>query len=333
VAPDRNLTRAVRELTALPKAHLHIHLEGAMRRSTLEELCTAAGVPVPAVTSAKGFAAFIDLYKAACDVLLGPDEMHRLFREVAEDAAADSVVWIEPHVDTTLYVPRLGSHEEVFELFLAAAAEAERVTGVGMGLLMAADRTLDPEIAVVQAELAATRAGDGVVAFGLANDEAGRPAAWFAEAFALARKAGLISAPHAGELAGPESVRSALDALEPHRIGHGVRAVENPPLVDQLAELQVCCDMCPTSNITLDLYPSIDAHPVRRFIDAGVPVTLNADDPLMFGSGIADEYRLVAGLGLDDKAMANIARTSIRFSGMPDHRRGAALAAIDGWLA
>jgi adenosine deaminase len=324
----------VRDLVALPKAHLHLHLEGAMRPSTLEDLATEAGVPVPAVTSAEGFAAFIGLYAAACAVLRGPDELFRLFREVAEDAAAAGAVWVEPHVDTTLYEPRLGSHDEVFELFLAAAAEAERATGVGVGLLMAADRTLDPAIGVEQARLAASRAGDGVVAFGLANDEAGHPAEPFAEAFAIARDAGLLSAPHAGELDGPVSVWGALDALRPDRLGHGVRAVEDPMLVERLADEEVCCDVCPTSNLRLRLYPSIEDHPIRTLLDAGVPVTLNADDPLMFGSGLADEYGLVAdGLGLGDEAMAAIARTSIVASGMPDDRRRRALEGIDAWLS
>jgi adenosine deaminase len=322
----------VRDLATLPKAHLHLHLEGAMRPSTLDELAEAAGVPVPPVTSAGDFGAFIALYGAACEVIRGPDELFRLFREVAEDAADAGAVWVEPHVDTTLH-PRLGSHEEVFEVFLAAAAAAEKATGVGVGLLMSADRTLDPSTAVTQARLAASKAGAGVVGFGLANQEAGRPPELFAEAFAIAREAGLISAPHAGELAGPESVQGALDWLQPDRLGHGVRAVEDPALVKRLVDEDVCCDVCPTSNLTLRLAPSIQEHPVGALLEAGVPVTLNADDPLMFRSGLAEEYRLVAeGLSLGDDAMAAIARTSIDRSGMPGPAKAEAQAAITAWL-
>jgi len=325
----------VRDLVTLPKAHLHLHLEGAMRLSTLEELAAGAGVPVPAVDSSSDFTAFIALYVAASAVLTTSEALFRLFREMAEDAAVDGAVWVEPHVDTTVHLGRLGrTHDEVFELFLAGAQAAEAATGVGVGLLMSADRTLDPGIGVEQARLAASKAGEGVVAFGLANNEAGHPPEPFAQAFAIACDAGLISAPHAGELAGPESVRGALDALAPRRLGHGVRAVEDPPLVTQLADAGICCDVCPTSNLRLRMYPSIAEHPVGALLAAGVPVSLNADDPLMFGSGLVDEYQLVRdGLDLDDKAMATIARTSIEYSGMPAHRRRAALAAVGTWLA
>jgi adenosine deaminase len=305
-----------------------------MRPATLTELAERAGLSFPDVTTSRSFEPFIALYRAACEVITRPDEMFRLFREIAGDAAAAGAVWVEPHVDTSLHTPRLGSHEDVFELFLAAAAAAEQATGVGVGLLVSADRTLDPAIATRQARLATTKAGAGVVSFGLANQEDGRPPEWFAEAFAIARDAGLISAPHAGEHDGPPSVLGALDVLQAERIGHGVRAVEDPDLVRRLADEQTCCDICPTSNITLGLYRSIREHPIGAFIDAGVPVTINSDDPLMFRSGLLEEYRLVAdGFGLDDDAMAAIARTSIERSGMPADRRARALAAVDTWLA
>lgn len=272
------------------------------------------------------------LYFAACRVLTGPDELFRLFRELAEDAAASGAVWVEPHVDSGLHAGRLGTDDEVFDLFLAAAAAAEETTGVGVGLLVSADRTLDPAVGVEQARRAARHAGHGVVAFGLANDEAYPPEP-FADAFAIARSAGLIRAPHAGELGGPDSVRGALDALHADRLGHGVRAVEDPALVRRLADEDVCCDVCPSSNLRLGLYPSIERHPVGTLIDAGVPLTLNGDDPLMFGSSLVDEYRLVRdGWSLGDEAMAAIARTSIERSGLPDDRKHVAFNAIATWL-
>lgn len=332
VREDRSVNP--RDLATLPKAHLHLHLEGAMRPDTLRELAGAAGLPVPPVTTARGFAAFIDLYVAACEVLRTPDEMYRLFREVAEDARAAGAVWVEPHVDTTLHDRRLGSHAEQLELMLDAARAAEAATGVGVGLVMAADRTLDPAIAVAQARLAASAAGRGVVTFGLANDETGRPPEPFREAFAIARAAGLVSAPHAGELEGPASIRGALDALGADRLGHGVRAVEDHELVKRLVDDGVVCDVCPTSNLVLGLYRSIDEHPVGALLEAGVRVTLNGDDPLMFGASLVDEYVLVRdAFALDDAAMAGIARTSIVASGMPEERRRAALAGVDAWLA
>jgi adenosine deaminase len=289
---------------------------------------------VPAVDSSSDFATFIALYRAAGAVLTTEEAMFRLFREIAEDAAADGGVWVETHVDTTLHLGRLGSsHMELLELFVACARAAAADTGVGVGLIVSADRTLDPAIAVEQAEAAAAYDDGCIVGFGLANDEAAHPPEPFAEAFDIVRDEGLLLVPHAGELAGPESVVAALDVLDPDRLGHGVRAVESPAVLQRLADEGMCCDMCPTSNLTLRMYPSIAEHPIGAFLAAGVPVTINADDPLMFGSGLLAEYTLVRdGLGLPDETMAAIARTSIDRSGML-RGQSEARAAVDAWLA
>ena len=303
-----------------------------MRPSTLAELADAAGVPVPTVTASSDFQTFIELYFAACDVLVDAAAMDRLFREIAEDCARDGAVWVELHADPRLHVGRLGSSDaEVLSVLVASAGAAEAATGVGVGLVMSADRTRSPADAVAHAELAAST--EGVVAFGLANDENGHPPEPFADTFAIARDGGLLSVPHAGELAGPSSVRGALDTLTPRRLGHGVRAVEDAALVDRLAAEGVCCDVCPTSNLTLGLYPSIESHAVGQLLAAGVPVTLNTDDPLMFGSTLVDEYALVRdGLGLSDADVAAIARTSVEYSAMPGGAKAATLIDIDAWL-
>lgn len=322
----------MRDLRALPKAHLHLHLEGAMRRSTFEELAEGAGLPVPAVRSGAGFAGFMDLYLGACAVLRGRDHLQRLVTEVAEDAAVDGAVWVEVHFDTTLSGDTEATSEDL-EVFLELAGEATSATGIGLGLVMAADRTLDPSVAVLQARCAAEYSGRGVVAFGLVNDETNHPPEPFAEAFAIAREAGLISAPHAGELAGARSVRAALDALRAQRIGHGVTAVDDPALLGRLAEEGVCCDVCPTSNVSMGLYGCVEDHPVAAMLHAGVRVSLNADNPLLTGNGLLDEYELVrATFHLSDEEMAGIARTSITASGMPDNAKAAALRGIETWL-
>ncbi len=173
-----------------------------------------------------------------------------------------------------------------------------------------------------------------MVGFGLANDEAAFPPEPFAPAFAIAREAGLLPVPHAGELAGPESVRGALDALHARRLGHGVRAVEDPDLVARLAREQVCLDVCPTSNLLLAVVADLAEHPLPRLLRAGVPCSINADDPLLFGSGLLEEYTVARdGMGLDDGQLAVVAASSIRHSGAPSERRAAALAGIDAWLA
>lgn len=324
----------MRALRDLPKAHLHLHLEAAMRPSTLHDLGDLHGLDVPEMSAFESFADFIRLYEIATSCLRAEEDLRRLLVEMAEDAAADGAVWVEYHVYPPLWLGRFGSDEEALDLTLALAREAEAATGVGLGAVVAIDRTEDVGAAMRTATLAAERAGAGVVAIGLANDEDGRPPEAFADAFAVAREAGLLSAPHAGELGGPEYVRTAVDVLHADRIGHGVRSVEDPTLVGRLAAEGVVCDVCPTSNLVLGLYPSIEAHAIRPLVEAGVRVTINTDDPLLFGSGLVDEYRLVQdAFGWDDDAMAAIARTSIEASGAPPDRKASALAGIDRWLA
>ena len=326
---------ALRDLRALPKAHLHLHLEGAMRPSTLAELCARNGTPQPDPPDGS-FPTFIRLYRTAAAALRSPDDYARLVREVVEDAAADGVVWLEvaewimPDLPARLGLPSAEAHLEVL---LDSARRAARDSGVGVGLMISTNRTHDPAEAVTLARLAARYAGRGVVAFGLADDETrGRPAP-FAEAFAIARAAGLISAPHAGEHGGPDSVREALDALGARRIQHGVRSIEDPALVQRLAAEGVCLDVCPTSNSQLGVVPALADHPLPQLLAAGVSISLNADDPLFFGAGVLAEYTLARDvLGLDAAALAHVAACSLRASGAPDSLRGPALAGIARWL-
>ena len=325
---------AGRNLRALPKAHLHLHLEAAQRPSLLRELSARYGLPTPDAGDGT-FATFLRAARVVFTALHTPDEYARLVREMAEDAAAEGVVWLEPAAWLTrAQAERLGlpDEEAVLQVLLDAARQATAATGVGIGLMLSANRLRPPAEAVALARLAARYAGRGVVAFGLADDEAHGPAEPFAEAFAIARAAGLISAPHAGEHAGPASVRAALDALGARRIAHGVRAIEDPALVRRLADERVCLDVCPTSNVQLGVTPSLADHPLPALLRAGVAVSLNADDPVIFGSSLLDEYTLARRVfGLADTALATIAADSIRASGAPESLRARALAQIDSW--
>ena len=207
-------------------------------------------------------------------------------------------------------------------------------TGVGAGLMLSVDRTKPTDDAVDLAVLARDFVGRGVVAFGLANDEVIGPPEPYAEAFIVAKAAGLLSTPHAGELCGPESIRGALDALGADRIQHGVRAIEDPELVQRLADHGVCLDVCPTSNLSLGVVDQIEDHPLPALLSAGVPVSINADDPLLFGPGLLEEYELCRTvLGLDDADLAGVARSSIEASGAPDDLKADSLDAITAWLA
>jgi adenosine deaminase len=323
-----------RELRYLPKAHLHVHLEGAMRPLTLAEMAETYGIAVPPIRGYGSFRAFVGQYKAACDVMRSPEDLRRLVREVVEDAALSGGVWVEPQYYPMNHVNRLGSASETTDLVLEAGHAAALEFGLGFGLMIAADRTADPAEAEELAQLAAERAGAGVVSFGLANDEHGYPPEPFEKAFAIINEAGLISAPHAGELAGPDSVRGAIESLDANRIAHGIRAVEDPELVRRLAAEGICLDLCPTSNVMLSVVPSMAEHPLPRLLAAGVRCSINGDDPLLFGPGLLEEYQLARDqLGLDDEQLAFVARCSVEDSGAPREVVEPAVALIDAWLA
>ena len=287
---------------------------------------------VPQTRGFGDFTAFAGMYMAACEVLRGEAELRRVVREVVEDAAADGVVWMEPALYPPSHRDRIGPDELTTEIVLDELAMAGAELGVGVGLVLAADRTQDPTQAVALAALAARYRDRGVVGFGLANDEFDHPAEPFAAAFAIARRAGLLCVPHGGELDGPASVAACLDACGAHRIMHGIRAVEDAELVKRLAEAGTCLDVCPSSNVALGVVAEIETHPLPALLDAGVRCSLNADDPLLFGPGILAEYELCRDrLGIDDDQLAGIARCSIEASGAPASLQAAALARVEEW--
>lgn len=324
----------MRDLTTLPKAHLHIHLEGAMRPETLKELADETGREVPPVRGFDGFAAFSEMYVAACGVLDTEARMRRLVREVVEDAARDGVVWIEPAFYAPRYHDVFGHARTATEIVLDELRSSGERLGIGTGLIVAADRTVDPAEAEDQARMAADLAGSGVIGLGLANDETHWPPEPFAPAFSIALDAGLLSLPHGGELLGPASVAGCIDACGAHRVMHGVRAVEDPELLRRIVDHGVCLDVCPTSNVELSVVARLEDHPLPRLIEAGVMCSINADDPLLFGPGIREEYELCRErLGLDDDDLAQVAKWSLEASAAPMEVIDRHMAAIDSWLA
>ena len=260
--------------------------------------------------------------------------MRRLLLEAAEDERAEGSGWLEIQVDPTSYAPWLGGLTPAVEVVLDAAREAAAATGVGIGVLIAANRTRHPLDARTLARLAAMHAGRGIVGFGLSNDERRGVTEDFAPAFRIATRAGLLAAPHGGELAGPGSVRTCLDSLGARRIGHGVTSAEDPALLERLACDEVTLEVCPTSNVRLGVFDSPADVPLRTLREAGVPVALGADDPLLFGSRLLDQYVLAREVhGFSDEELAELARCSVRGSCAPAGVRTRLLAGIDAWLA
>ncbi|GGX79555.1 putative adenosine/adenine deaminase [Streptomyces hiroshimensis] len=336
---------AIRDVRLLPKAHLHLHFTGSMRPGTLLELADKYGVHLPEALSSgepprlratdeRGWFRFQRLYDIARSCLRSPEDIQRLVREAAEEDVRDGSGWLEIQVDPTSYAPRLGGLIPALEIILDAVESASKETGLGMRVLVAANRMKHPLDARTLARLAVRYADRGVVGFGLSNDERRGLARDFDRAFEIAREGGLLAAPHGGELSGPSSVRDCMDDLHASRVGHGVRAAEDPRLLRKLAERGVTCEVCPSSNVALGVYEKPGDVPLRVLWDAGVPIALGADDPLLFGSRLAAQYELVREHhGFTDAELAELARQSVRGSAAPELVRAGLLAGIDAWLA
>jgi adenosine deaminase len=334
-----------RDLTALPKAHLHLHFTGSMRPATLLDLAAKHGIRLPAAltcghppqlraTDEKGWFRFQRLYDVARSCVRDEDDVRRLVLEAAQDDAAEGSRWLEIQVDPTSYAVHLGGLTPTLEVVLDAVRDASARTGLGIGVVVAASRIRHPLDARTLARLAVRYAGDGVVGFGLSNDERRGSTADFAGAFRIARAAGLASVPHSGELLGPANVRAALEHLAPDRIGHGVRSVEDPAVLEEVVERGITLEVCPGSNVALGVYPEPARVPLRALLAAGARIALGADDPLLFGSRLADQYVTAREQhGLDDGQVAALARASLTGSRAPDDVRTAALADVDAWLA
>ena len=323
-----------RDLHTLPKAHLHLHLEGSARRSTAEEIVERGGNRLVAPDEISGWAEFLGGYVSLM-LALTVDDVPRLCRELLEDEASQGVTYTQPHVSPSVYALRFDmSMADALALLHDAFTSASAATGVAYGLVVNTDRVIDVARADEIASVAAEHAGQGVTALGLAGDESIGPCEPFARAAAIAHDAGLLVVPHAGELAGPESVWAALEHLDADRIAHGIRAAEDPSLMKRLAGDGVACDVCPTSNVKLGVVGEMGSHPLPRLLDAGVPVTINTDDQLFFGPLLAAEYANVRdAFGLSDDELAGVARTSAEVSGAPADVVAAMHAGIDAWLA
>ncbi len=338
----------MRDVALLPKAHLHVHFTGSMRPATLLDLARRHGIHLPeALTSGeppqlratdeKGWFRFQRLYDIARSCVRDESDVRRLVMEAAEDDARDGSRWLELQVDPTSYAVHLGGLTPTLELIQDAARKASAATGIGISLIVAASRMRHPLDARTLARLAVRYAGDGpggVVGFGLSNDERRGDTRDFAGAFRIARQAGLASVPHSGELLGPEHVRTTLDSLAPDRIGHGVRSVEDRQVLADIVDRGITLEVCPGSNVALGVYAEQAGVPLRALREAGARVALGADDPLLFGSRLADQYRFArTAHGCTDEELAELARDSIRGSRMPDVVRREVLADIDAWLA
>lgn len=316
-----------------------------MRHATLLELAERDGIRLPeqlvtewppelSAADEKGWFRFQRLYDVARSVLRTPADVRRLVLEAAEDDVRDGGGWLEIQVDPSGYAARFGGVTAFTDLVLDAVASASRQTGLGIAVVIAANRTRHPLDARTLARLAAQYAGRGVVGFGLSNDERRGSTAEFSGAFRIAERAGLLLVPHGGELRGADHVVQCLDALHAQRLGHGVRSGEDPAVLDRVVASGVALEVCPTSNVALGVYSDLTSVPLPTLLAAGATVALGADDPLLFGSRLAGQYATMrAAHELTDDTLAELARMSVRASCAPSDVRQRLLTGIDDWLA
>jgi len=321
-----------------------------MRVDTVRDLAAGLDMRLPeslrggypprfAATDERGWFRFQRLYDAARHCVRGEEDMRRIVREAAIDDGAEGSRWLEIQIDPTSYAPFVGGITPAMEIVLDEAdrvnAAADETGSARVGVLMAASRTRHPLDARTIARLAARLAGDGgVLGFGLSNDERRGTTSDFARAFAIAGRAGLLLVPHGGELLGADAVAETLEALHPDRLGHGVRSVEDPRVLETIVAAGVALEVCPGSNVSLGVYRKADDVPLRELIDAGARVALGADDPLLFDSRLLDQYETARTVhGLDDAEIAELARASFRASAAPEEITRRATADIDAWLA
>lgn len=306
----------------IPKAELHVHLEGTAPPALMRRIAERNGLAVPDELIAgdetyawTGFLHFLELYDLAVGLLRTGEDYRDLVCEYLVHCAAEDAIYVELTASPD-HAQHAGLTDAEHVEALAQGIDAARATtGIEARVIMTCVRNYGVERAESVARRTVATPHPYVVGFGMAGDEAGFPPAPYARAFAIARDAGLGCTAHAGEWGGPESVRGALALPGVTRIGHGVRAIEDPALVEELAERGTVLEVCPTSNVVLGVFGSFAEHPLRRLRDAGVRVTLGSDDPPYWDATIGGEYA-VAGeaFGFGDEDLLAITRTAVEAS-------------------
>ncbi|WP_339348432.1 adenosine deaminase [uncultured Sphingomonas sp.] len=328
-------------IAALPKAELHLHIEGSLEPELMFALAARNGVAIPyasveEVRAAYAFSNlqdFLDIYYAGADVLRTRADFHDLAVAYFDRAAADGVVHAEIMFDPQTHTARGIPFADVIEGLLSAMTEAEARHGMTSALIMSFLRHLSEEEAFATLE-EATPWLERITAVGLDSSEVGHPPEKFARVFAAARGRGLKLVAHAGEEGPPEYVRQALDVLAVDRIDHGNRSLEDAALVERLAREGMTLTVCPLSNLKLCVVDRIEDHPIDAMLAQGLRATINSDDPAYFGGYVADNYRAVAAArGLDRAALATLARNSFTGSFLPPDAIAAHLARVDAMMA
>jgi len=326
---------------AIPKAELHLHIEGTLEPELMFELAKRNGVrlrfpSVEAVRRAYQFTSlqsFLDIYYEGAKVLLREQDFYDLTWAYLERAHADGVRHAEIFFDPQTHTDRGIAFETVVTGIRRALDDAEHALRMSSRLILCFLRHLTAE-AAMETLAAALPFKDGIAAVGLDSSEVGHPPRKFAAVFERARAEGLLAVAHAGEEGPPEYIWEALDVLHARRIDHGVRCLEDPRLVERLRADRIPLTVCPLSNVKLRVFPTIAEHNLKRLLAEGLCVTVNSDDPAYFGGYVAANYRAAEqGLGLSREDLLTLARNSFRASFLAAPEKHARLAEVDQFEA
>ncbi len=335
------MTELDRFIAALPKTELHVHLDGSLRPTTMLELAEEAGVSLPASTpealadamradDATDLVGYLSRFEATLSVLQTEESLVRVTRELVEDHAAENVRWVEIRYSPILNTRGGLSMEAVLEATAEGMRQGTEATGIQAGLILCGIRNIEPSTSVEIAHLAVAWRDRGVVAFDLAGAEAGHPAHRHAEAFTVAAEGLLPATVHAGEAWGADSIRDALLHGRASRIGHGTRLHEDETLLAWVRDRNIPVEICLTSNVQTRVAASFDIHPVRRYFDEGILLTLCTDNRLVSGTTVCEEYRAAARhLDFDAGELAAVARMGFEAAFLPLEARELLLAQVD----
>ncbi|WP_340150368.1 adenosine deaminase [uncultured Sneathiella sp.] len=301
------------------KAELHVHLEGTATPALVRQMASRNGATLDfAIFKSDGefawtdFWEFLDCYDKAAATILTKDDYRLVTYDYLARCAREDTIYVEMFSSPD-HAAEVGmSYKDHLDGIAAGIDDARKDFGIEGRIIVTCVRHFGADRALAVANLVASNPHPYVVGFGMGGDESRFHPADFAPAFHLAKKAGYQTTNHAGEFAGPESIRATLGTLPISRIGHGVRAIEDDDLLEELADRRIPLELCPGSNVATGLYESREKHPFRRFMDAGCVVTLNSDDPPYFATSIGREYeQAVKNYGLSETALKNITRNAI----------------------
>lgn len=328
-------------VAGLPKAELHMHVEGSIEPPLFLKLAQRNGVSVPwkseaelrAAYSFQNLQGFLDLYYDGCRVLVQAQDFFEVTREYLQRAHADGVLRAELFLGPQGHTARGVPLATVLEGVLGAIAAARRDDGISAGVILVAQRHRSEADALEMMEQAMPWS-DRILGFGLGGAEVGNPPQKFAEFFRRARDRGFKVVAHAGEEGPPAYVRDSVEILHVDRVDHGNACAQDPALIRMLAERQVPLTMCPLSNLKLQVIQDVAEHPLKMLLDAGVRVTVNSDDPSYFGGYVNDNYvACIESLGLGRADVVALARNSFLAAFMPEDERAAALARLDAYAS